>query len=345
MSIRLHVRVGVGAAAAATIAAASAFAATGGAAHPARSAAHQGALPSPLSVAASWSTSKLGLRNPRRLAVAPSGAIYVADMNDRVTEISASGKVIRRWGKPGSGPGQFRFVTGDPSDPTDIHSNITVGPNGYVYVSDSGNARVEVFSASGKFIRQIGSYGSGKTQFLDPMDLAVDNRNNVYVVDGRLETLRKFSPAGTVLWTVSGAKNSDPDLVGHYHLSMLDAHGRLLITDDDTNRVIFMDQNGHKLDAFGKRANFPGGACDVTSDTAGTLYVVGCGAQAFDGGAPRTEIFDASHAHVGEWVNSPLAMSPQFGPNGEIVALRWAHLHSPKATGGNILMLKVSGKG
>jgi sugar lactone lactonase YvrE len=307
-------------------------------------AARQGGPLNPLSISATWSAASLDLRGPRRLAVGRSGAIYVTDMNDHVTEISPAGKVIRRWGKRGSGPGQFRFVSGDPSDPTDIASNIAVGADGDVYVSDSGNARVEVFSASGKFIRQFGSYGSGKTQFLDPAGLVVDKGGNVYVVDDRLLSMRKFSPAGKVLWTVSGAQNSDPDLRGHYHLSMIDSHGRLLLTDDDNGRVLFLDAKGHKLDAFGAKADFPGGACEVTSDSAGTLYVDGCGAQAFDGSGSRTEIFDASHARVGEWVNSPLAVSPRFGPNGEIVAIAWAHPHSPKATGGSILELRLTAK-
>jgi hypothetical protein len=141
---------------------------------------------------------------------------------------------------------------------------------------------------------------------------------------------------------VSGAQNSDPDLRGHYHVSMIDAHGRLLLTDDDNGRVFFLDQSGHKIDAFGTKSDFPGGACGATSDTAGTIFVDDCGPIAFDGGQGTMEMFDAAHKHVGEWVNSPLAVAPQFGPNGEIASIAWAHPGSPKATGGSILLLKVA---
>jgi DNA-binding beta-propeller fold protein YncE len=298
----------------------------------ARTATHTGSLPNPLSISATWSAKSLGLRNPSQLAVGPSGAIYVTDGNDRVTEISPAGKVVRRWGKRGSAPGEFRFVSGDPSDPADIHAGVAVSANGDVYVTDSGNGRVEVFSAAGKFIRQFGTYGNGKGQFIRPADLALDKAGNVYVQDDAILRLTKFSPAGKVLWNVSGAHNSDPDLRGHYHLAMFDAHGRLLITNDDNNRVFLLDQSGHKLDAFGAKGAT--GACDVTSDPVGTMYVKICGAQ-----AGLTEIFDASHALVGECTNPPLTISPRFGPNGEIIAIgsrtRIGH-------GANILKLKLN---
>ena len=107
-----------------------------------------------------------------------------------MTVISPAGKVLRRWGKPGSGPGEFRFIPPDPSDPTDAEGKIAVGPDGKVYVSDSGNGRVQVFTPQGRFVRQFGSFGSGKGQFLRPSDLAADNAGNVYVADDQARTLQ-----------------------------------------------------------------------------------------------------------------------------------------------------------
>src|SRR5262252_6053782 len=130
------------------------------------------ALPRPFTITARYSAKSLGLNHPAFLAIGPeNGDLYVTDLSQRVTVISPAGRVLRRWGGPGSGPGEFRFIPSDPTVPTDVHASITVSPGGEVYVSDSGNGRVEVFTANGRFIRQFGSYGAGKGRFLLAYDL------------------------------------------------------------------------------------------------------------------------------------------------------------------------------
>jgi sugar lactone lactonase YvrE len=274
------------------------------------------ATPNPFTIVAQWSAKSLGLRYPKNLALAPSGNMYVTDYGQHVTEISPAGKVLRRWGKLGSGPGQFHFIAGDPSAPRDVQASIAVGPDGKVYVSDSGNARVQVFTGTGRFVRQFGTYGPGKAQFLSVFDLVVDRGGNVYVTDDQTRSIRKFSPSGNVVWTIDGRKG-DPDLVGHHHYSVIDAHGRIPIANDDKSRISFVDLAGHKVDAFGGRAEFLASACDATVDAAGNTYVNGCYAPA------GSEVFDSGHNLVGQWRGSPLAHSPRFARNGAAYDLTW----------------------
>ena len=277
------------------------------------------ALPRPFTITARYSAKSLGLKAPRALAIAPSGNLYATDFSQRLSVISPSGKVLRRWGKRGSRPGEFHFIGADPSDPTDIHGKIAVGPTGLVYISDSGNARVQVFTPRGRFVRQFGSFGSGKGQFLDPLDLAVDEAGAVYVVDNRRLTLTKFSPSNEVVWQIGGRASPDPDLVGHLHLQTIDAHGRLVLANDDRSRILYVDRNGHKVDAFGTRKQFPGGdTCEVTVDAAGATYVDLC--------CPRdcpTLVFDRTHRLVALWPGKPYSLfrGPVFGSNGEAFAL------------------------
>ena len=215
------------------------------------SAAVSSALPSPFTISARYSAASLGLSHPASLAIGPDGNLYVTDLSQRVTVISPAGTVLRRWGKPGTGPGQFRFIPGDPAVPTDVFGKIAVGPGALVYVADSGNARVQVFTPQGRFIRQIGSYGSRTGQFLFSGDIAVDNAGNVYVADAQSDTLAKFSPAGQVAWTIGGNAAADQDLTGCcFNFTGFDAHGRLVIVNDSQNRVLYVDQGGHKVDAF-----------------------------------------------------------------------------------------------
>src|SRR5215472_6820334 len=139
------------------------------------------AWPSPFTITARHTLKSLGLDHPTDLTIGPDGNVYVTDRGQRVTIISPGWKVLSRWGKRGIKPGEFKFVPSDPNTPKYVEGKITVGPGGMVYVSDSGNARVQVFTPGGRFVRQFGSYGSGNGQFLQTYDLVLDRAGNVYV--------------------------------------------------------------------------------------------------------------------------------------------------------------------
>ena len=258
----------------------AANAAAPAAGHPSSAAATSSALPNPFTILARYSAKSLGLDHPDALAIGPDGNLYVTDGSQRVTVISPAGKVLRRWGKPGTGPGEFRFIAlSDPTTPANVDREDRCRVrNGMVYVSDSGNARLQVFTRQGRFVRQFGSFGSGKGQFLHPYDVAVDNAGNVYVADDQGENVSKFSPGGKVIWQIGGA-SGDPDLIGHHHFSAFDTHGRLVMVNDDVQKVLYVDAAGHKVDAFSpETASLTGGyVCEATVDAVGNAYVSGCG--------------------------------------------------------------------
>jgi DNA-binding beta-propeller fold protein YncE len=280
----------------------------------------------PFRIVARYSASSLGLRHPLDLVVAPDGNVYVTDASDRVTVLSPAGKVLRRWGTKGSGPGEFSFP--DPGDPNrNLFAPIAVGSDGKVYVADRGNNRVEVFSSTGKFIREFGSAGAGPGQFLSMHYLAVDSAGNAYVVDDVYQTISKFSPAGRVEWAIGGSTASDPDLQGNFALANVDAHGRVVA--GTTQRIVYIDASGHKVDAFGFGGYFRNdwGPCDVTVDGQGDVAVESCP----DAGQPvpgvpsyrATLLFDRTHRLIGAWYGNPLSdfVGPHFGPRGEIFAI------------------------
>jgi len=290
-------------------------------------------LPSPFTITVRYSAASLGLSHPDDLAVGPDGNLYVTDVSQRVTVISPAGTVLRRWGKPGTGPGEFKFISFDPTTPSAVAGNIAVGPDGNVYVSDSGNARVQVFTQQGRFIRQFGSFGSGQGQFLHPFDLVVDGAGNVYVADDQTETLSKFSPAGKVAWTIGGTASSDPDLIGNFHFAEIDAHGRLVIVNDGQRRVLYVDPSGHKVDAFSPSTSGSptGSVCEATVDALGNTYVIGCGPQP----TGPTLVYDRTHRLIAKWPGTTYSLlrSPVFGPHGEVFAL---------AVDGSILKLHIT---
>jgi hypothetical protein len=280
------------------------------------------ALPSPFTITARYTAASLGLDHPDTLAIGLDGDMYVTDLSQRVSVISSAGKVLRRWGVLGSGPGEFRFAPGDPTVPTDVFGKIAIGPDGMVYVSDSGNARVQVFTPHGRFVRQFGRFGSGKGEFLLSGDIAVDNTGDVYVADGQAGTLAKFAPGGRVAWTIGGNASGDPDLGGCcFNFTSFDAHGRLVIVNDSQKRVLYVDQAGHKVDAFTPDAPaFPFGiVCEATVDAAGNTYLSGCGPTP----TGPTLVYDRTHWLIAKWPGTTYSLlrSPVFGPHGEVFAL------------------------
>lgn len=287
------------------------------------------ALPNPFTVTARYSAASLGLSHLAALAIGPDGNLYVTDVSQRVTVISPAGTVLRHWGRPGSGPGEFKFISPDPTAPADVQGALAVGPDGMVYVSDSGNARVQVFTPQGRFVRQFGRLGSGKGQFLRPYFLVADQAGDVYVEDDQAGIVSKFSPGGKIIWQIGGA-SGDPDLVGFQKFTEIDAHGRIVMVNDELNKVLYVDAAGHKVDAFSPSTSGQptGHVCGATVDAAGNTYVSGCG-------SGPTLVYDRAHRLIAEWPGTAYSLfqSPVFGPHGEVFAL---------ASDGSILRLRTT---
>src|SRR5438067_3822978 len=78
-------------------------------------------------------------------ALSPKGEIYVSDGygNACVHKYTPGGKRMMTWGAPGTDPGQFNIV-----------HNIATDADGFVYVADRENHRVQVFNGEGRYETQ-----------------------------------------------------------------------------------------------------------------------------------------------------------------------------------------------
>ena len=63
-----------------------------------------------------------------------------------------------------------------------------------MFVTDTGNKRILVFSADGAPITQFGSPGAGEGQLDEPVGLAVDEQGRVYVADAWNRRVQIFAP-------------------------------------------------------------------------------------------------------------------------------------------------------
>jgi len=121
-----------------------------------------------LSKFGSKGTTEGTFESPQGVTTDSHGDIWVSDyLNDRIEEFSPTGAFLRMCGSKGSGEGQFNGPTGIAVNPTSDGDR-----GGYVYVSDSGDGRIEVFSPECKYEESIGKPGSENGQLSDPMGLA-----------------------------------------------------------------------------------------------------------------------------------------------------------------------------
>jgi hypothetical protein len=97
--------------------------------------------------------------------------LFVCDRDKhRMQCFDLQGRLLRTWGSNGSGAGQFLHPSG---------VAVSVAPLGnnqqqpLVYVCDSSNHRVQVFTLSGSFVSMFGTRGAAPGQFLDPQGVLV----------------------------------------------------------------------------------------------------------------------------------------------------------------------------
>lgn len=127
--------------------------------------------------------------------------LYVSDLKNQQIHVldKATGKLLFKIGRAGSKEGEFVFPT-----------NLAIGPEQHLYVTDTGNYRIEKFTLDGKFVRSFGTVGSGFGQFARPKGVAVDREGRLYVVDAAFQNIQVLSPEGKLLMFF-GSSGDDPE--------------------------------------------------------------------------------------------------------------------------------------
>ena len=139
---------------------------------------------------------------PADVAVADD-RLYVCDLKAHQIVVldKASGKVLSRFGKVGSKDGELFYPT-----------NIALSPDGHLYVTDTGNYRVQKFTLDGRHVRSYGTVGSGLGQFARPKGVALDRDGRMYVVDAAFENVQVLDNDGKLLLFFGGPGDSPENI-------------------------------------------------------------------------------------------------------------------------------------
>jgi sugar lactone lactonase YvrE len=127
--------------------------------------------------------------------------LFVSDIEHHQIQVldKASGGLISTISEVGSAEGQLFHPT-----------NIAIGPDHHLYVSDTGNFRIQVFTLEGEYVRTIGGQGLGPGQLARPKGIALDHEGNLYVVDAAFENVQIFNPQGELLMFFGGPGANHP---------------------------------------------------------------------------------------------------------------------------------------
>ena len=134
---------------------------------------------------------------PRDIATAADGSLYVADSrNHRIVHLDASGLFLNAWGSYGN------VLDGEvPGGLFNEPWGLAVGADGLVYVADTWNHRIQVFTAQGEFLRMWSTFDVLGTVdgFWGPRGIAIDKDNRVFVTDTGKQRVVIFDSQGNYL--------------------------------------------------------------------------------------------------------------------------------------------------
>ena len=185
---------------------------------------------------------------PWGIAVDSEGFVYVADTwNHRIQRFTSDGELVTYWGVFQDTGGELAEPQGTLYGPRDI----AIDHEGNLFVTDTGNKRVQKFDAEGNPLGEWGGAGSEVGQFLEPVGIAIDQEANIYVADTWNQRVQVFDEDFQFVrqWRVDGWVGES--IVNKPYLA-LDGQGRVYVTDPEGYRVLVFSGEGELLSIFGK---------------------------------------------------------------------------------------------
>ncbi|MBP7635912.1 IPT/TIG domain-containing protein, partial [Candidatus Ozemobacteraceae bacterium] len=167
---------------------------------------------------------------------------------------------------------------------------------GLVYVSDSAEGLINVFTTSGTFVRRVGSKGTGEGQMREPSGLQIAEDGSLWVVDSGNGRLHQFDADGRLLGTIGSFGTGDGQFRSPAGLELLQ-NGDLMIADAGNHRIQIVGPDGTWKKSFGTFGH-GNGEFDtprgVAEDINGYIYVA-------DTANARVQKLASSGAFVGWW--------------------------------------------
>lgn len=175
--------------------------------------------------------SKRGYWSAAAIAIGPKDEVFMLSRElSGVSVNDPKSREILNFGELGSGDGQLK----QPSD-------IDLDKSGNIYIADTENNRIVLFSPDGKFITNI---GAGKLE--KPVVVEVDINGNIYVVEQNKPGVKKITKNGDaygeqVLLVETKAQPQD---------ITSDANGRIYLCQNALPGLMLVDSEGKEISSL-----------------------------------------------------------------------------------------------
>src|SRR6185369_781020 len=209
-------------------------------------------VPTPLGWKANVTTitgggSPLVLSDPFGVAVAVDGTIYVADAGEsnRIRKLSPDGNVTTLAG------GSEGFADGAGAAASfNTPSALALGPDGDLYVADTGNNRIRKITPDGRVSTVAGDGTAGyvdgpaaQAQFNGPIGLAISPGGDIYVADTYNDVIRMITTEGQVTTVAGGGTPGYAD--GEQKVALFDTPSGIIVVENRS--LIVADTGNHRL--------------------------------------------------------------------------------------------------
>jgi NHL repeat len=207
-------------------------------------------------------------------------------------------------------------------------SGIALDAAGQVWVFNRGDVPVQVYSASGKFLRSW-----GQNQFREPHQVRIDRTGKIWLADSGLHVVRKYTPEGELLLTlgVAGEPGEDSTHLNRPTDMAVTPEGDVFVSDGyGNNRIVHFDSHGRFVKTWGRLGLGAGQFSiphSIAVDSRGRLYVA-------DRNNARVQVFDQSGRCLDEWRDILVPWHICISVNDEIYIcgsspMRWPKLALP----------------
>jgi len=165
---------------------------------------------------------------PTYIAWLPDSTMFVSDgyNGHRVVKLDKNGKFLMAWGEKGNPPnetrpGYFNVVHGIAADPV----------SHYIYVSDRGNRRMQVFDENGKFIKQ---WPFAQPSSVNCLYIGADRK--IWAFEDTTSKVVEYDADGHLLYAW-GTLGDWPGGLFNIHGASVDQEGNLYIAEVAGGRV------------------------------------------------------------------------------------------------------------
>jgi DNA-binding beta-propeller fold protein YncE len=195
---------------------------------------------------------KYALKGPADVFFQGSRIIYIVDSgNSRILKFNIQGKYIRQWGLQGGAAGEFMVpLYGTVYQPANEKPDI--------YIVDSGNSRIQVFTPEGNFIKEFGKSKNVKKMLVEPTYIGFAN-GKIYVANSGDNDILIYFKDGQ-FYEKKDPKNKAKHNILKKPVSMAFSKKYIYVSDYKLSKILVFDkefnllgtigtkgENGHKL--------------------------------------------------------------------------------------------------